>query len=157
MTQAELGQAVGVDRNTVSRWENSEMLPSDLVVVASLAKVLNVEVEWLIGGDRVAAANETALMEGAPPVPPPRRYYDPSTGELPARARAIIVGYLDRLRQHECTEAQLAGAEALFLASARNTLSTIPLESRPDSQICADIDAAWDLAVQILRREGIRP
>ncbi len=50
-TQKSLATAVGVERNTVSRWENGGMLPKDPVVLARLARILGVDTEWLISGD----------------------------------------------------------------------------------------------------------
>lgn len=49
MTQGELAEAVGVERNTIGRWETETFEPrlSDLL---NLAKVLNVSVEELATG-----------------------------------------------------------------------------------------------------------
>lgn len=150
LTQTDLAKAVGVERNTVSRWENGGMVPKDPAIIASLAKLLDVTVDWLITG----AAVKTPAMEvrdGAP-----RKYLDAATAELPARARAAAVAYLDRLRERGCSPEQCRGAESLLLAGARNRVSSKALEERDDDQVRADVDAAWDLVVQILRREGIR-
>ncbi|HEY8308946.1 MAG TPA: helix-turn-helix transcriptional regulator, partial [Gemmatimonadaceae bacterium] len=92
LTQGDLARAVGVERNTVSRWENGGMLPKDPAVIASLAEVLEVTADWLIGGNRPGIAS-TELHEGAT-----GQYLDPAIEELPARARAVAVGYIDRLR-----------------------------------------------------------
>lgn len=150
MTQGDLARAVGVERNTVSRWENGGMLPKDPSVIASLAAVLEVTADWLIAGDRPVAAG-TNLHEGTT-----GQYADPATGELPSSAQGLVVAYLDRLREHDCTSAQVKGAESLLLAGARNRVSSRPLEERTPQQLCDDIDAAWDLVVQILRGDGIR-
>ena len=78
VTQGDLAKAVGVDRNTVSRWENGAMVPSDPTVLASLAAALEVSVEWLISGDPgdrgVARTSNAELHESAG-----RRYLDPAT------------------------------------------------------------------------------
>jgi len=47
LTQGDLALAVGVERNTVSRWENSGVRPKDPQVVRKLAEVLQVSMEWL--------------------------------------------------------------------------------------------------------------
>jgi transcriptional regulator with XRE-family HTH domain len=151
LTQGDLARAVGVERNTVSRWENGGMLPKDPAVIGSLAVVLEVTADWLIGGDRPPATT-TQLHEGAA-----GQYLDPAINELPARARAVAVGYTDRLRAAGCAESQLRAAESLMLAGARNRVASTSLDERAESDVCADIDAAWDMVVQILRREGIRP
>ncbi len=59
-TQSDLAKAVGVERNTVSRWENGGMLPKDPAVIGSLADVLGVTADWLIGGDYPARATHSA-------------------------------------------------------------------------------------------------
>lgn len=151
LTQGDLARAVGVERNTVSRWENGGMLPKDPAVIASLAGVLDVTADWLIGGNR-AGVPSRELHEGAT-----AHYLDPAISELPPRARAVAIGYLDRLRVVGCTDAQIRGAESLMLSGARNRVSARRLDERLEDDICADIDAAWDMVVQILRREGIRP
>jgi transcriptional regulator with XRE-family HTH domain len=153
VTQGDLAKAVGVNRNTVSRWENGAMVPSDPAVLASLAGALEVSVEWLISGEPAAgSAGKAELYERSG-----RRYLDPATAELPERARSVALEYLDRLRECGCTQEQRRGAESLLLAGARNTVSSTPLDERDDADVCADIDAAWDAVVQILRREGKRP
>jgi hypothetical protein len=82
---------------------------------------------------------------------------DPATAELSSRPRSVAIGYLNRLRASGCTPAQLRAAESLLLAGARNRVSAKPIDERDDADVCADIDAAWDMVVQILRRDGIRP
>lgn len=152
VTQDDLARAVGVKRNTVSRWENGAMVPSDPATLASLAEALEVSVEWLISGDEVnAPADSSELHEGSG-----RRYLDPATAELPEPARTVALGYLDRLRACGCTQTQRRGAESLLLAGARNTVSSTPFDGRDAADICEDVDAAWDVVVHILRREGKR-
>jgi transcriptional regulator with XRE-family HTH domain len=150
LTQADLAAAVGVERNTVSRWENGGMLPKDPATIAALATALDVSVDWLITGSSLAQPPRK-LREATT-----ERYADPAVAELPPRARDLALAYLDRLRERGCSTEQLRGAETLLLAGARNRLATQPLEERDDGQICSDLDAAWDLVVRILRREGIR-
>lgn len=150
LTQGDLARAVGVERNTVSRWENGGMLPKDPAVIASLANVLDVTADWLIAGDRPVAAG-TNLREGRAD-----HYANPATEGLPESARALLVAYLDRLRERHCGSEQIDGAESLLLAGAQNHVSSTLLDERAEEQVRDDIDAAWDLVVKILRREGIR-
>lgn len=155
LTQGDLALAVGVERNTVSRWENGSMLPRDPAVIASLAEVLEVTADWLIAGDtasRPAGAVTRNIHEGRS-----GQYANPATADLPASARAVALGYLNRLRASGCSPGQVSGAEDLLLAGARNNVSSRRVEERDDATICADVDATWDLVVRILRREGIRP
>jgi transcriptional regulator with XRE-family HTH domain len=151
LTQTGLAKAVGVDRNTVSRWENGAMTPKDPATLAALAEALGVSLEWLISGDPMAFTGSN-VHEGAS-----AHYSDPEVARLPLRARALLVGYLDRLARSGCLEPQLRGAEALLIAGAHNSVSSVDIGERSDEDISADIDAAWDVVVRILRREGIRP
>jgi len=153
-TQGDLAKAVGVERNTVSRWENGGMLPKDPAVIASLADVLGVTADWLIGGYRAANGTRSGVdriqeRSGA-------SHADSVAGELPDHAGAVVVGYLARLRAVGCSDAQIHGALDLLLLVAHNSVSAIALNDRTEDQLSADIDAAWDLVVRILRRDGIR-
>ena len=77
MTQGDLAQIVGVERNTVSRWENSGVPPKDLAVVAKLGDLARGGAwsGWLgrttrrsitgrRGGSRSAAAQNYAVAGG---------------------------------------------------------------------------------------------
>src|SRR5579872_5730275 len=92
MTQGDLAKAVGVERNTVSRWENSGVRPKDPAVIARLADVLHVTMEYL-----VASSDETTHR---PPVEFP--LFDTSASaalerRIPPDAYELIHGYQDRL------------------------------------------------------------
>ena len=140
-----------MDRNTVSRWETGGMIPRDPEVLALLAGALNVTVNWLISGDPEEGAVSAIHEDSTSP------FSHPATAALPAGARVIARAYLERLRACGCSQAQRHGAESLLLACARNTVASKPIEKRVDAEVSDDVDAAWDLVVRILRREGIRP
>jgi hypothetical protein len=127
------------------------MLPSDPEMIASLARVLHVTTDWLIGGP-TAGGQAAELHDGSR-----GGYLDPAMEELPPGARQIAISYLDRMRASGCTKNQIKGAESLLLAAARNRISSTRMENRGEDELCAAIDGAWDLVVGILRREGIRP
>ncbi len=61
MTQAELGEKVGVTNKTISRWENGNYMP-DISVIQALCEVLEVSVNELISGKRLS---ETEYKEQA--------------------------------------------------------------------------------------------
>ncbi len=151
LTQSDLAAAVGVERNTVSRWENGGMLPKDPAMIAALARTLQVTADWLISGS-VWADQARRLQEGAA-----GRYPATAIATLPDQASTLALGYLDRLGEAGCSDSQLRGAEQLLLAGARNQVASRPFEDRSDADVCADVDSAWDTVVQILRRDGIRP
>lgn len=56
MTQAELGEALGVTNKTVSRWENGNYMP-DISLLEQLARELGVSVNELICGSRLEEAD----------------------------------------------------------------------------------------------------
>lgn len=162
--QGDLAAAIGVERNTVSRWENGNIRPRDPAMIATLAQVLNVSASWLLDGFGPAGGappgGRAELRDGASGVGP---YMPaPSAGRADGRdlstpVRTLITRYLDRLTSAGCTPPQVAGAEVLLVAGARNDVAVLPFAARSDADISADVDAAWDCVVQILRREGIRP
>ena len=151
ITQGELGAAVGVERNTVSRWENGGMLPRDPAVIAAVARVLGVTADWLISGDRLSATSRK-LGEG-----PTGSFTGYAPSQIPERAAALAAGYLERLQAAGCSPEQVMSAESLILAGAMNRVAREPFDTRSEHEICADVDAAWDMIVRILRRDGIRP
>lgn len=53
LTQAELGERVGVSNKTVSRWENGNYMP-DIGTLQMLAKEFNVSVDELLAGERAS-------------------------------------------------------------------------------------------------------
>lgn len=155
-TQGDLAAAVGVERNTVSRWENSGVLPKDPAIVTKLGRTLRVDVPWLLRGaetDSDATAAEADVHErrggryGRAPAAP---------DTLSGAAVELIQCYVARLSGIGCTGEQVAGAEALLTGAARNGVASRPLIERGDDEVLADIDAAWDMIVRILRRDGIR-
>jgi transcriptional regulator with XRE-family HTH domain len=180
LTQEELARAVGVERNTVSRWENGGMLPKDPAVIGALAAVLDVTADWLIGGEPADDPAHDPADDPAEAAPEPapesarkagqqsssaRQVRETASGPespsaeaagLPGPARRVVRGYLDRMRQSDCVAHQIDGAESILIAGARNRVSSIAFRDRTDEHIAADIDAAWDLVVRILRREGVR-
>lgn len=152
MTQGELAAAVEVERNTVSRWENGDVQPTKPAQLLRLARVLRVPTDWLIEGGTPPTGGTAQLGEGEPGV-----YPSAANGDVPAPAASVVAAYLDRLARAGCTAAQRAAAESLFVAATRNAVSRTPLESREERDVVADADAAWDLIVAILRRDGVRP
>lgn len=158
-TQGELAAAVGVERNTVSRWENGGVQPRDTEQLARLARVLRVSVEWLVsGGPRVASGAAGAAGRGARGALGERRRrgYASDGSSLPVAAQALIAEYCERLAAAGCSDAQIASAQMLMAAAATNQVVTVPLAERIPSDIVSDVDAAWDLIVRVLRREGVR-
>jgi transcriptional regulator with XRE-family HTH domain len=156
-TQGDLAKAVGVERNTVSRWENGGMLPKDPAIIAVLARVLRVSTDWLLGGLGVPhnsnIPNTNAVMEL-----PQQQYGErPSSAEaLPPGASDLVLRYLERLMSLGCTQMQVAEAERIMVMLAQHDLSDRPFSQRDSSEVQLDVDAAWDFVVQVLRRHGIR-
>ena len=59
LTQAALGERLGVSNKTVSRWENGNYMP-DIEMLQLLAKEFGVSMEELLAGERNTAENDTA-------------------------------------------------------------------------------------------------
>lgn len=164
LTQGDLAIAVGVERNTVSRWENSGVRPKDPHVVRRLAVALHVPMEWLFAedaGDVVGSWPGTerevrtaaAVLEGiAPrrPVPPP----DPLAQRLSPLAYTVIHNYVARLEQGGATPDQAEEAGRLLVQSACNRLRSGDPRARSPDVVLADIDSMWEYVVALLRAEG---
>ena len=151
-TQAHLAAALGVERNTVSRWENGTMLPKDPAMAVAIAQALDVRLEWLVGtlGD-VDAGDEAAARETRSPSDDPV-----SADRLPLPAADLVLKYLERLKSAGCDAAQLREAERLLVIGARNRLLRKSFAQRAMTEVQSDIDDAWDFVTRILRRDGIR-
>jgi transcriptional regulator with XRE-family HTH domain len=150
MTQGDLAKAVGVERNTVSRWENSGVRPKDPAVIARLADVLHVSMEYLVGsGDDMSHrpasefppfdANASAALE--------RR--------IPPDAYELIHGYQGRLIAAGATAAQKREADQLLLGAAFTALRRANPRERTTATILADIEAMWRYITSILAQDGI--
>ncbi len=64
MTQAELGETIGVSSKTVSKWETAKGLP-DISLLQPLAQALGISVIELMNGERIANRNVSAnLLRG---------------------------------------------------------------------------------------------
>jgi len=61
LTQAQLGESIGVGDKAVSKWENGKGLP-DITLLQPLSKALGVSVEELIRGEVVWNRNRSANM-----------------------------------------------------------------------------------------------
>ncbi|HZS58625.1 MAG TPA: helix-turn-helix transcriptional regulator [Gemmatimonadaceae bacterium] len=150
MTQGDLAKAVGVERNTVSRWENSGVRPKDPAVIARLAEVLHVTMEYLVGSGDDAGARPPS---DAPP-------FDTSAGtylerRVPPEAYEVIHGYQTRLIAAGATAAQRKEAETLLLNATFTALRRSAPRERPASIVLADIEAMWRYIVSILAQDGI--
>jgi transcriptional regulator with XRE-family HTH domain len=64
ITQDELCEAVGVDRKTISRWENGHH-PMNVDDAARIARALAVPLAWLFGDDWAQPS-----IDATPPAPP---------------------------------------------------------------------------------------
>ena len=56
LTQAQLGERIGVTNKTISRWENGNYLP-DIAIMPSLCAELGVNVNELLSGERLDNAS----------------------------------------------------------------------------------------------------
>ena len=56
LTQAQLGERIGVTNKTISRWENGNYLP-DIAIMPSLCAELGINVNELLSGERLDNAS----------------------------------------------------------------------------------------------------
>lgn len=62
LSQAELGERLGVTNKTVSRWENGNYMP-DLALLQPLCRELNIGVQEFLSGRRLGAADLPAAAD----------------------------------------------------------------------------------------------
>jgi transcriptional regulator with XRE-family HTH domain len=154
MTQGDLASLVGVERNTVSRWENSGVRPKDPEVIAKLADVLRVSMEWLVGSsdELVDHGASRRVSESAPSAYGPRGEPDPL---LPLQVYQAVHGYRARLQTAGCTPDQTQEAERLLLDSAHNRLHRVGPRARPLQVMLSDLEEMWTYIAHVLAAEGI--
>jgi transcriptional regulator with XRE-family HTH domain len=156
MTQGDLASLVGVERNTVSRWENSGVRPKDPEVIAKLAEVLRVSMEWLVGSSEeptsLAAGSARRVSESASSTYGVRGEPDLL---LPLPVYQAVHGYRARLQTAGCTPDQTQEAERLMLDSAQNRLRLSSPRSRPVQVMLDDLEAVWTYIAHVLASEGI--
>ena len=63
MTQAELGEQIGVSSKTVSKWETAKGLP-DISLLQPLSQALGVSVIELMNGEQITNQNRSATSCG---------------------------------------------------------------------------------------------
>jgi transcriptional regulator with XRE-family HTH domain len=159
MTQGDLAVAVGVERNTVSRWENRGIRPKDPEVMRKLAAALRVKMEWLVSGANGAEGGEDESRYGRSGVltqSSPRQPYanDASVRRLPPRAYEAIDSYLTGVEAAGGMPHQVADAERVLREAALNRLRSGDPQERPLAAMLADIESAWEYVAAVLRRDG---
>jgi class 3 adenylate cyclase len=95
LRQADLASALRVTPQAVSKWERGENAP-DIVVLVPLSRLLDVSVEWLLGGSPI----ERETFEAVVMVTTVRGYAERSRNESPRALAAWINGL-----HHTVTEA----------------------------------------------------
>ena len=61
LTQAQLGEILGVSHKTISKWETMRGLP-DITLIEPLAKALNISVMELLSGEQIVNQNRASNM-----------------------------------------------------------------------------------------------
>jgi DNA-binding XRE family transcriptional regulator len=166
LTQSDLAVAVGVERNTVSRWENSGVCPKDPQVIRKLAAVLHVSMDWLLSdegaggagagvGGGEAAGPWFGGTEGDRVVRIPGGPSDVVAYRIPPIAYERLHGYIERVEQAGGTVAQAEEVARLLVDAAANRLRARLARERAIAVVIADIDAAWRYVSSVLRSEGL--
>jgi DNA-binding XRE family transcriptional regulator len=168
LTQSDLAVAVGVERNTVSRWENSGVCPKDPQVIRKLAAVLHVSMDWLLS-DQVAVEGGAGGGVGGEAAGPtwfggtdadrvvriPGGASDVVAHRIPPVAYERLHGYIERVEHAGATPGQAEEVARLLVDAAANRLRTRPVRERAIGVVMADIDAAWRYVASVLRSEGL--
>jgi transcriptional regulator with XRE-family HTH domain len=163
LTQSDLAVAVGVERNTVSRWENSGVCPKDPQVIRRLASVLRVSMDWLLSDEEAAAATAGAAGVQAwfgagdadRVVRVPGAVSEVVAYRIPPVAYERLHRYVERVEQAGGTVAQAEEVARLLVDAAASRLRERVPRERPISVVVADIDAAWRYVAAVLRSEGL--
>ncbi len=170
LTQSDLAVAVGVERNTVSRWENSGVCPKDPQVIRKLAAVLKVSADWLLAdddggqpwtpggpesggvatrGNGGGRAGRVGVMGAAGAAGEVLAY------RMPPAAYERVHGYIERVEHAGATAEQAEEVARILVEAAATRLRGAVPRDRPVAAVIADIDAAWRYASTILRAEGV--
>lgn len=169
LTQSDLAVAVGVERNTVSRWENSGVCPKDPQVIRKLAAVLRVSTDWLLaeddGGQPWSPGGAESGVGAAPRgnggrVGRGNAHNSGGSGEvlayrMPPAAYERVHGYIERIEQAGATPDQAEEVARVLVEAATTRLRAAATRDRPIPSILADIDAAWRYVSSVLRSEGM--
>ena len=163
-THAQLAEAIGVERNAVSRWENQGKTPRDQDTYVELAKVLRVSLDWLITGHG-SPSGIGYVREPTPYGQPPRARLAVSVkGERP---RPTVYGrmltFLEDMERRGYDPEKIAEAEGMLLDFMYSDLFPQTGRERSDAillsyvEIIADaINRALALAEPQELPEGIK-
>ena len=61
LTQQELGEAIGVDKRVISKYEKNQTVPS-VMVANSIANSLDVSLDYLIGSDKALFIDDNEII-----------------------------------------------------------------------------------------------
>lgn len=143
VSRKQLADATGVDVDTVTQWRRNRQRPSgDRQKI--IARLVRRPVEWLNGED--------VEEEPYAKFTPNPRY----VREVPPRAHAVAMGYLERLQRVGVPVAELPDLERLLLDSEAGKLYKSRGELSEDDHITL-IEAGWAVIVKMLWIEGKRP
>lgn len=153
LEQSEVGAALGVHRVTVSKWETDALRPSHDRVV-ELAELYRAPLQPLLDAlvDATSGAGEVS-RETLHDFAPNPRY----RSEIPGRAYAVGLGYLERLQRAGVGREELEDAERLLFDSRYAKLNKRDRGELSEEDHILLIEAGWDIIREVLAWQGIRP
>jgi transcriptional regulator with XRE-family HTH domain len=152
LSQAELADAVGVHRPTVSAWEREENSPTR-ANVEDVARALAMTVESL-----ELLSEEIAMGKVRPPASPSRRgapvANDKARPRIPPRAYQLVYEYCSILESAEVPEETIEEARRLMSGETFNTLRKHMADERTEDGWVKDVKAAWAFIKDSLKAQG---
>lgn len=152
LSQAELADAVGVHRPTVSAWEREANTPTRSNV-EDVARALSMTVDSL---QQLAEEIGTGQVIG-PAIRAPIRAGVPSTRgalRMPPRVYNLVFEYCEKLEAAGVPEESVDEARRLMSGETFNTLRAGARDDRTEDGWVKDVKAAWAFIRDTLRAKG---
>jgi class 3 adenylate cyclase len=153
LKQADLASALRVTPQAVSKWERGENAP-DIVVLVPLARLLDVSVEWLLGGSPV----ERETFDAVVLVTSVQGYAERSRAETPRALAAWINGLhhtvTEAIRHFDGVPVKYVGDGALAFFSGSGLNERAVRAALRARDLCADVAVALHRGSIYLGRIG---
>ena len=153
LTQAQLAEAVGVTEQAVYYWESGESSPKgrNLDALSKSVGWTKSELRFGKGAPVVHGIFETGAEDSEDWQPNPRY-----RAEIPPRAYAVAMGYLDRLKRAGLKAEELEKAERLLMDRQADKRHKRVRRDYDEADWIDFIDANWAIVSEVLSWQGVR-